>query len=183
MAGKLLFLPQNHKNHPAAGVSASLWETVELHQIVQHGPKIDNFCAKNFPFESSPFPFGKTLVALLVAFTAADRFFKRLYGSVTKRAEKRCRPYMQFLSCKILHEGTLSLPWPNAFGMQKKLRGNYALSSDAVPEFDWKPKKKDLHRNLVLYSAGIWDLFVLSATFFVYSSGRLLSMKKALKSR
>ena len=37
MALKSLFLPQNYKNQLAAEVSASLWDTLELHQFVQHG--------------------------------------------------------------------------------------------------------------------------------------------------
>ena len=36
------------------------------------------------------------MVALLLTFTAADRFFKRLYGLRTKRADKHCRAYMSF---------------------------------------------------------------------------------------
>ena len=56
------------------------------------GPKLDNFCAKDFTFGSSPFPLSEILVAFLVAFTAADRFFKRLF-------------IMQYFNCKILHEG------------------------------------------------------------------------------
>ena len=37
MALKSLFLLQNHKNCPAAGVFASLCDTLELHQFVQQG--------------------------------------------------------------------------------------------------------------------------------------------------
>ena len=40
----------------------------------------------------------KTLVALLIAFTPADRFFKRLYGPHTKEHDKRCRAYMSLFS-------------------------------------------------------------------------------------
>ena len=35
----------------------------------------------------------KILVVLLVAFTVAHRFFKRLYGLDMKQAKKRCRPH------------------------------------------------------------------------------------------
>ena len=56
-------------------------------------PKLDYFCAKKFTFGLSLFYLSKTVVALLVAFTAADRFFKRLYEPDTKQANKRCRLY------------------------------------------------------------------------------------------
>ena len=48
MALKLLFLPQIFKNHPAVMGSAPgpLCDTLTLHQFVQQGPKLDNFCAK-----------------------------------------------------------------------------------------------------------------------------------------
>ena len=39
-------------------------------------PKLDNFSAKDFTFGLSPLPLSK----ILVAFTTADRFFKRLYA-------------------------------------------------------------------------------------------------------
>ena len=65
--------------------------------LVITGPKLDNFCAKknNFWFKLS---FSKILVALLVAFTNADRFFKRLYGPQTKRANKHIRAYTALFS-------------------------------------------------------------------------------------
>ena len=65
----------------------------ELHQFVQYVAKLDNFCAKKFTFGLSLFYLSKTVVALLVAFTAADRFFKRLYEPDAKQANKRCRLY------------------------------------------------------------------------------------------
>ena len=65
--------------------------------------------------------------------------------------------------------------------MRMKFSGKYASSSDVVPKFDKKKGlqrklkrvcrlnrvkiNKSLHYNLVLYSAGIWDLLVLTATF------------------
>ena len=86
MALKLLFLPQNHKNRPAAGgfVIRGLNQTI--------------FGQKILLLVKAPFPLCNILVALLVAFTAADRFFKRLYGPHTKRAKKRCRPYASLFS-------------------------------------------------------------------------------------
>ena len=70
------------------------------------GTKLDSFCAKNKnkTFDSSPFPLSKILVALLIAFSAADKFFKRLYGPHTKRAKTRSRPYTSLFfkhECKI----------------------------------------------------------------------------------
>ena len=61
--------------------------------------KLDNFWVKTLRkiFGSSHLPFSKIVVALLVAFTAADLFFKRLSEPQTKRANKRCRPYTSFL--------------------------------------------------------------------------------------
>ena len=37
MALKPIFLLENYINHPAAGVSAFFYDTIELHQFVQHG--------------------------------------------------------------------------------------------------------------------------------------------------
>ena len=48
----------------------------------------------------------------------------------------------QNLNYKILRGGTLSQPWPSAIGMRMKCSGHFASSADAVPEFDWRPKKK-----------------------------------------
>ena len=81
-------------------------------------PELNNFCAKKFTFSSSLLSLSKILVACLIAFIPADRFFKRLYGLDhghqdnilsrwpwllsrlsrwpwldTKRANKRCRLY------------------------------------------------------------------------------------------
>ena len=85
----------------------------------------------------------------------------------------------QYLNCKILHGGTLLQPWPN-------FSGNYVIPSPQLkgffPETRWrqkkglcrklkyffpeikrKPKKKEkrkrLHRNLGLYSAGICRIY------------------------
>ena len=55
--------------------------------------KSANFLQKKVTFGSSYHSLSKILVALLVAFTAADRFFKRLYWPDMKRAKKRCVPY------------------------------------------------------------------------------------------
>ena len=56
------------------------------------GPKLENFCAKKFYFWFKP------LVALLVAFTAADKFFQRLHEADPKRTKKRCWPYTSLFS-------------------------------------------------------------------------------------
>ena len=53
---------------------------------------------KIFSFGSSSLPLSEILVALLVVFIAADRFFKRLFGPHAKRAKKRCRPYPSLFS-------------------------------------------------------------------------------------
>ena len=99
MALKSLFLPKNRKNHPAAGGSASSVTRLSCIGLFSTGPKLDNFCAKKtYTVGSSPFSFSKTLVALLLAFTPADRFFKRLYGPLTKRANKSCWAYMYLFS-------------------------------------------------------------------------------------
>ena len=45
-------------------------------------------CKNKFTFGSSPFSLSKILVALLVAFTPANRFFKRLCGQHTKQVNK-----------------------------------------------------------------------------------------------
>ena len=55
--------------------------------------KSANFLQKKVTFGSSYHLLSKILMALLVAFTAADRFFKRLYWPDMKRAKKRCGPY------------------------------------------------------------------------------------------
>ena len=83
---------------PAAKGSAPSETRMSCNGLISTGPKLDNFCAKNISFGSSPLSLRKTLVALLVAFTLLDRFFKRLYGPHTKRANKRCRAYMSLFS-------------------------------------------------------------------------------------
>ena len=57
--------------------------TYELHySLFSTGSKLDNFFAKNFTFGSSSLPLSKTLVALLVAFAAADRFSSDCMGRI-----------------------------------------------------------------------------------------------------
>ena len=105
MALKLLFLSQNYKNRPAAGDSdpRPLFVThLSGISLFSTGPKLENFWAKNFAFGSNPLPLSKIQVALLVAFTAADRFFERLCGPHTKGAKKRCGPYASLFSEWIL---------------------------------------------------------------------------------
>ena len=74
----------NHKNRPAAGGSAPpLAHSVlrmSCNSLFDTGHKLDNFSAKNFTFNLNPLPLSKILLALLVAFIAADRFIKRLYA-------------------------------------------------------------------------------------------------------
>ena len=82
MTLKLLFLPQNCKNYPAAGDSAPCVTRLSCNGLFSTRPKLDNFCAKNIYFGSNPLSLNKTLVAFMVAFTSADRFFKRLYWPV-----------------------------------------------------------------------------------------------------
>ena len=94
MALKLLFLPQNRKNHPAAGGFAPSVTRLSCNGLFSMGPKLDNFYAKTVTFGSSPPSLSKTLLALLVALIPADRFYKRLYEPHTKRANKRFRAYM-----------------------------------------------------------------------------------------
>ena len=94
MALKLLFLPQNRKNHPAAGGSAPFVTRLSSNGLFRTGPKLDNLVQKTFTFGLSPLSLTKTLVELLVAFTPADRLFKRLFGPHAKRANKRCRAYV-----------------------------------------------------------------------------------------
>ena len=73
---KLLFLPQNYKkNCPAAGGFGPSVIRLSSISLFSTGPKLDSFCAKKFTFGSSPLALTKTLVALLVAFTTADKFF------------------------------------------------------------------------------------------------------------
>ena len=88
-----MFLLKNCKNCPAAGASAPrppsavtnylvtmpICDTLELHQFVRHRAKSGSFCVKknNFWFT----PVSKILVARVVALTAVDRFFKRLWAA------------------------------------------------------------------------------------------------------
>ena len=98
MALKLQFLPQNRKNRPAAVGSAPSVTCLSSNGLLSTGPKLDSFCAKNIPFGSCPLSLTQTLLALLIAFTSADIFFKRLYRPHTKRANKRYRAYMSLFS-------------------------------------------------------------------------------------
>ena len=65
--------------------------------------------------------------------------------------------YTQYLNCKILHGETLLQPWPN-------FSGNYVIPSPQLkcffPQNQVKTKKKrSLHGNLGLYSAGICRIY------------------------
>ena len=60
-------------------LSMPVCDTLELHQFVQHGAKSGSFCAKKFYFWFTLL--SKILVARLVAFTAASRFFKQLWAA------------------------------------------------------------------------------------------------------
>ena len=55
-------------------------------------------------------------------------------------------------------------------------------SGSNVTEFDWRPKKKIFTENLLLHSAEIWDLLVLTATFLSNHLDAHFQWK-ALKSR
>ena len=44
-----LFLPQNRKNHPAAGGSVPCVTRLSCNGLFSTGPKLDNFCAKKLP--------------------------------------------------------------------------------------------------------------------------------------
>ena len=98
MALKLLFLRQNRKNDPAARGSAHSVTRLSSSGLFSAAPKLDNFCAENIYFWFRPLSLTKTLIALLVAFTPADIFFKRLYRPHAKRANKRGRAYMYLFS-------------------------------------------------------------------------------------
>ena len=84
MVLKLLFLPQNCKNYPAAGAlpSGSLCDTLGCIGLFSTGPKESNFCAKTFTFGSSLLSLRKTLVTLLVGFTLAGRFSSDFTGRI-----------------------------------------------------------------------------------------------------
>ena len=79
MALKLPFLQQNRKNHMTAGGSVPPETRLSGNGLFNTGPKLDNFCAKTFTFGSSPLSLCKTVVALLAAFTPANKIFKQLY--------------------------------------------------------------------------------------------------------
>ena len=85
MALKLVFLPQNRKNHPAPGGYVPSVTRLSCNGWFSTVPKLDIFWAKNIYFWFKPLSLRKTLVALLVAFTSAGRFFKLFYGQHTKR--------------------------------------------------------------------------------------------------
>ena len=79
MALKLLFLPQNCKNHPTAGGSASSVTRLSCNVCSARDLNWTVFVQKTFACGLSPLSLSKTLVALLIAFTPGDRFFKQLY--------------------------------------------------------------------------------------------------------
>ena len=54
MALKLLFLPQNRKNHPAAGGFAPSVTRLSCNSLFSMGPKLDNFYTKNIYFWFKP---------------------------------------------------------------------------------------------------------------------------------
>ena len=62
--------------------------------VVLHLNQYFCFCSKQYFCFT---PHEKILVPRLVAFTAADRFFKRLRGPQTKQAKKRCRAYRSLI--------------------------------------------------------------------------------------
>ena len=87
MALKLQFLQQIGKNHPAAGGSATSVTRLNCNDLFSTGPKLNNFCPKkHLLLVQAALSLTKTLIALQVTFTPADKFFKRLYGQHTKRA-------------------------------------------------------------------------------------------------
>ena len=62
-------------------------DTLELHQFVLNGTLIRQFWCKKLTLGSISFPFSKIVVARLVAFTAADRFFQQLWAADETRYE------------------------------------------------------------------------------------------------
>ena len=82
MALKSLFLPQNSKNHQAAGGSAPFVTRLSCNGLFSTGPKLDNFCAKNIYFWFKLLSLSKALVTLLVAVTPADRFSSDCTGRI-----------------------------------------------------------------------------------------------------
>ena len=95
MAIKSLFFVESRKSPSSWGLCPQISSVMHLSciSLFSTGSKLDNFCGKKIYFWFKPPPFSKILVALLVAFTATDGFFKRLYGPHAKRAKKRCWPY------------------------------------------------------------------------------------------
>ena len=97
IALKSLFLPKNPKNHPAAGGSAPSVTRLSCIGLYSMGPKLDNFCAKNiYLWFKPPSLLTKNPCCAFGCLPATDRFFKRLYGPPTKRANKRCRVFTSF---------------------------------------------------------------------------------------
>ena len=69
-----IFAAKSQKSPSSWGLCLS--ETrLSCNGLFSTGPKLDNFCVKTFTFGLSPHSLSKTLVALLVAFTPADKFF------------------------------------------------------------------------------------------------------------
>ena len=91
---KIAIFDAKLQKSPSSWGSALSVTHLSCNGLFSTGPKLDNFCAKNIYFWFKPLSLSKTLVALLVAFTPAHRFFKRLNGTRTKGANKRCQAYM-----------------------------------------------------------------------------------------
>ena len=92
---KSLFFPAKSQKSPSGwGLCPHTPSVIRLscNNLFSMGPKLDNFCGKKVTHGFIPLI--KILVALLVASTATDGFFKRLYGPHTKRAKKRCWRYV-----------------------------------------------------------------------------------------
>ena len=88
MALKSLFFPAKSRISPSGWGLCPHTPSVmclSCNSLFSMGPKLDNFCGKNLLM---------ALIALLLASTATDGFFKRLYGPHTKRAKKRCWRYV-----------------------------------------------------------------------------------------
>ena len=93
MALKSLYLLQNQKTHSTDGVSASLCDTLDLHQFVLQEAKIRQFLAKKIYFWSKPPSSLQNPGCAFGGLHCSDRFFKRLYGPDMKRAKKRYQVY------------------------------------------------------------------------------------------
>ena len=110
----LFFLLQNHKNCPAVGGSAvpdpdpqsppfyifsdyaRSVTRLSCISFFSTGHKSDKFCAKknkNFWFN----PLSKILVACLVAFTAVERFFRRLWAAEETSYKRNAAGLIVFL--------------------------------------------------------------------------------------